>query len=317
VYSNNTIATCILEQNITALLVFLNESYYLIVNETNSINATMITLDQLLSQLQVNMTALDATLIKSINGQLPIANQMLLSPGGSYMAVADGAPGHVVVSSKGVVTVNGVNLNRALSVVAGAGISVTQTAPNIVNVSNTVADLFANPCIMTAVTALNPLILPMVLNTPNEDGWWDFTSITKSYPACPTGFSFTAQPFPFPPFVYWTHYWTQPAGMWQLRISIQYVAAQLATCPALNGCGLTWAIGLRDTVTGASQYFDSTYFNVDLSYTTNAGTYQAQMFMNGYTLPVGRQYKFFAYYGGLFITYSIFEQVQLTAIRIG
>jgi hypothetical protein len=311
-----------LEQNITALLVFLNQSYYLILNETDSINATMITLDALLTQLQVNMTALDLTLIKSINGQLPINHQLLVSAG-SYMKVTDyPLVGQVELGSLGIVTLNGVNLNRAANIVAGAGISVVNTPPNLINVSNTIADLFATPCVITVTT--NPAVSPlsMQLNVRNEDGWVAFNTPVKSYPSCPQPFSSSQDSFwnPFCPCLnyYYSHYFTQPAGMWQLRLTIGYTMGQIQNCPTPTGCSLTWAVGMLDTVTGDFQYFDSTYINIGQGFTTNSGYYQGQMFMNGYNIPVGRTFKFFAWYGSNSpVFYLTVFSTQLVATRVG
>jgi hypothetical protein len=282
----------------------------------------MITLDQLLSQLQVNMTALDLTLIKSINGQLPINHQMLLGAG-SYMKVTDDPLlGHVNVSSLGIVTINGVNLNRALTVAAGAGISVVNTAPNLINISNTIADLFSAPCVITVTTVLGFSELPMQVNARNEIGWLAPNPPVKSYPSCPTPFSASHDAF-FNPFCpcfnfFWSHYFTQPAGMWQLRLTVGYTMAQIGTCLGPVGCSLTWAIGLLDTVTNDFQYFDSTFINVGGPFTTNSGFYQGQMFMNGYNIPVGRQFKFFAYYASAYgITYLTFFNAEMTATRVG
>lgn len=302
--------------------MFLNESYYLILNETDSINATMITLDDLLTQLQVNMTALDLTLIKTINGQLPINHQLLLSAG-SYMKVTDyPLVGQVELGSLGIVTLNGVNLNRAANIVAGAGISVVNTPPNLINVSNTIADLFSTPCVISITTSPAYSPLAMQLNVRNEDGWVGFNAPVKSYPSCPQPFSSSQDSFwnPFCPCLnyYYSHYYTQPAGMWQLRLTIGYTMAQIQGCPTPTGCSLTWAIGLLDTVTNDFQYFDSTYINIGGPFTTNSGYYQGQMFMNGYNIPVGRKFKFFAWYGSNSpVFYLTFFSTQLVATRVG
>jgi hypothetical protein len=305
--------------------VFLNESYYLILNETDSINATMITLDQLLTQLQVNMTALDLTLIKSINGQLPVNHQMLIGPSpGAYITVTDNVPssGHVTVGSTGIVTVNGVNLNRTLNIVPGAGISIVQTPPNIVNISNTVADLFTAPCVISVSTTAGYSSLLMVRNSQNEDGWQGFLTPVKSYPSCPQPFSSQLLSIfiPYPPFFlgYYAHFWTQPAGIWQLRVLIGYTAGQIQSCPAPVGCSLSWSVGIRDTVTGEDQYLDTTFWNIGGAYTTVSGFFQAQVLMNGYRIPPGRIFKFFVYYGSYYpVDYLTFYQTTMVATRIG
>ncbi len=301
--------------------MFLNESYYLILNETDSINATMITLDALLTQLQVNMTALDLTLIKSINGQLPVNNQLLLNPGNAYIKVTDGI-GQVKVESTGIVTVNGVNLNRALTIAPGAGISVVQTPPNIVNISNTVADLFTAPCVISASTPGGFSNLPMLRNTQNEDGWQGFYAPVKSYPFCP-------QPFNSPFIVYfeplcgcflgyYVHEFTQPAGMWQLRLSIYYSVGQIQTCPSAIGCSLSWSVGIKNTVTNDSQYLDTTFWNIGGPYTTNTGFFQTQVLMNGYTTPPGTKFRFWVFYGSYYpVDYLTYYQVNMVATRIG
>jgi hypothetical protein len=320
VYANNTIATCILQQNITALLVFLNESYYIIVNEPYAINGTMITLGQLLADLQANISALDATLIKSINGQSHVNNTMLVSAG-SYMAMDDDPPaGRVIVNSTGIVSINGVNVNRTVNIVAGPGMDITTTAPDTITVTNTVANLFSTPCVMTTTAGTYGLygIFPsMYFNSITSSGWQPFSTTVKSYPSCPSPYSTFTSYIWIPPYYYYRHRWQQPAGMWQVRISIDYTAAQLETCNA-NTCGITWGVALRDTVTGDYMWFNSIYWNVGNQYTINWGTFQGQILMNGYVNPVGRYYEFVAVYSSTTgPTLALQENVQVTTIRVG
>jgi hypothetical protein len=321
VYPNNTIATCILEQNITALLVFLNQSYYLIVNETNAINGTMITLGQLLTDLQANISALDATLIKSINGQLPTNNVMNISAVAPYMVMDQDAPlGRVLVNSTGIVSINGVNLNRSVTIVDGPGIDIVLTPPNTITLSNTIADLFSTPCIMTVEAQTlffgDGIFPPMYFNSYSPSGWQPFGVPTKTYPACPDVYSTFTSFYPAPPFFYYRHRWQQPVGVWQVRLNIDYTAVQKAVCPA-GTCGITWGFALRDMVTADFQWFDSIYWNVGGAFFSNAGSFQGQLLMDGNVNPIGRYYEFVCIYfstTGPFM--NLYQNVQVTSIRV-
>lgn len=311
VTGNVVIDTCRIENNVTALIIFLNDTYYAIQNETNVINATLISTQQLLVQLQAQLDAIKPLLVRDINGVTPMAQNLDLVAG---PGIAIGASaGTVSVNNTGVITVNGLNDDGGVTFVAGPGITIVETPPNIVNISNTFADIFETPCTVRSMASgsviiyFNQIVLP---DASQPTQWTPFSSPnTKSNAICPEIFNGST--------------FTQPLGLWTVQLTVQIVASRSSgAVPAFGTTGV-WAFGLKDDVTDEIKWLQSYYgtlvSNLDvLGVPPNPLQYLVgQVTMNGYVTPVGRTFTFVAYYENQdFVQMFTSMIVQVTSIRI-
>jgi hypothetical protein len=278
--------TCRIENNVTALIIQLNQTYYFILNETQAINATIISLNQLLVQLQVQLNNLKPLLVTNINGVVfPDVNNNIDFLGGAGIGTR-AAVGTLTINNTGIVSVNGLQVPN-VNVEAGVGIQVTRN-DSVITITNTFADIFQQPCIVQSTSSVGFItyFAAPLFTGLNYPGWSAFTANTKSYPSCPDVFSVES--------------FFQPEGLWRVSITSQIVAA-LTSSPC-NFCGFSYTIGLQDQVTADIIWIRN--FNPSLNSfdgITIIGTgsqifISGEVLMNGYIIPPGREFKFIVYY---------------------
>jgi hypothetical protein len=196
------VSTCRIEQNISYLVVFLNETYISILNQTDIINATFISIRQILIQLQSQIDALNPLLVTNINGVYPDSTRNVNITAGPGISVSG-----VTISNAGVIRVNGINLNRNVDIVAGAGIQVDTVAPDNITISSTMGSITLRQCVSTSVAPI------LFTTTPSVNTWvYDgitFTGVQKTFPACPDVFTMTTFVQP-------------PSGIWALKMEFFY-----------------------------------------------------------------------------------------------
>lgn len=306
--------TCRIENNVTALILQLNQTYYFILNETQVINATIISLNQLIAQLQMQLDALKPQLVTNINGYvLPDANNNINFVAGPGIATR-AAVGTLTINNTGIVSVNGLQQPN-INVVQGVGIQVTQNA-SVITVTNTFADIFEQPCVVQSTSSVGftsyfaAPIAPPPNPGYNPTNWSPFTANTKTYPSCPDVFSANS--------------FFLPEGLWRVSLTSK-VAASLATTPC-RGCGFSYNIALQDQVT--MQYYWIQNFNPSLDSQAGITTLgllsemfvSGEVLLNGYIIPPGREFTFIVYfYTQLAASNNLYWTISnnVKAIRIG
>lgn len=304
---NVVIDTCRIENNVTTLIIFLNDTYYAIQNETNVINATLISVSQLLIQLQAQLDAIKPLLVRDINGVTPTAQNLDLVAGPGIAIGGGGSNGQVQVNNSGIVTVNGLNNNGAVTFVADPGITIQQTAPNIINVSNTFADIFQTPCTVRSSASVGGHVY-FIATTPQPTFWTGFSfPNVKSDPSCPD--------------IFFGNKYIQQEGIWTLQVNIQLIVQfNQGINPPFDpdGLGAAFSVGIQDDVTLETTWINSYYPTLAgptdvIGFGPSPQTFLVgQVTMNGYVIPVGRQFTFVVYYfnaNGKFLTWSNIAQV--------
>lgn len=309
VTQNVVIDTCRIENNVTTLIVFLNDTYYSIQNDTDAINATLISTTVLLQQLQFQLDALKPGLVTNINGQTPTDNNINVIGGDGIMVGAGSQTGTVQLNNTGVVTLNGLNDEGTVIIEAGPGTTVLVNNNDII-VSNTFADIFETPCTVRSgatgflVIYANQFIFPFPWQPVQ---WTPFTANTKSDASCPE--IFIGDTF------------TQPLGIWTVQLTAQFLGSLgTGTVPG-TATGSTLSFGLRNDATDEVTWIQSVYVtllnNLDVFGSSSPMYIVGQVTMNGYIIPPGQTFTFAAYYNNAdFVNMSFGFFVQVTSIRI-
>jgi hypothetical protein len=317
IYVNNTIGitidTCRIQNNATALVIQLNETYYSILNQTNQVNVTLISLSQILVILELQVNLLQSKIVKNINGILPDSQHNINLNAGPYISIIDPNPGNITIKNDGIFTVNNINVARSVTILPGTGITVTTTAPDIIEISNTNANIFAEPCTVSAVStsATTDYLYPN--NNLNVANWTPFGANTKTFPSCPDVFNLTQ--------------FIQPEGIWTLRLEMQIGGRLNGGACAL--CSYTLGYGFQRTNTSSYQMFQMYYPVFRLSAGTATFGLGAQpvyivgeIIMDGNIIPPGTTFDAIAYYynydtSGLPDLLIAFSVQAIYATRIG
>jgi len=303
------IDTCRIQNNATSLVMQLNETYYQILNETDVINATLISVTQLITVLQSQIDALEPLIVKNINGITPSqpSGNIDIVAGDPYIRVTpSGAPAEVTIENLGVNSLNGVNLARGVSVIGGPGVTVSVVPPNNVEVTNTIADIFAPPCVVQAQASL---FANYPFSTLTGASFAPWTPETKTFPSCPDIFSGTRI--------------IQPEGLWTLTFTIEAVSGTIpipATCTPICAMSLSYGIQNNSTldVSWVADFYPSfTQFIFQIGTTTQISIV-GQVLMNGYVVTPGFLYDPVAFFESRIGVAVIWGGVvTATATRIG
>jgi hypothetical protein len=287
VYVNSTLGvvidTCRILNNATVLVLQLNETYYSIVNQTNQINATLISISQLLILLDLQINLLAPRIVRNINGVFPDAQNNIDLIGGSYISIVNAQRGNVTVQNDGIINVNNVNLARSVSLSQGTGITITATPPSTLEITNTNANIFAEPCtVYSGSTATGPY---SYVNGVNVANWGNFAANSKTFPSCPTVFNLTQ--------------FVQPEGIWTVRMEMQISGSiGFGGCIA---CSYTLGFGLQRSST-TEYYFFQMYYPVFrnpslIAFGIGNPVYiNGEIIMDGNIIPPGTTFDAVAYY---------------------
>lgn len=292
------VSTCRIEQNISYLVLLLNETYVRIQNETDIINATFISIRQILIQLQSQIDALYPLLVTNINGVYPDSARNVNITAGPGIDVNG-----VTISNTGVLRVNGINLNRNVDIVAGAGIVVDTIAPDNITITSTMGSIALQQCIVmvtapaqvvpTCCCTLDPGCSP-TCSCLNQ---WTFPFLAafgpeqKTFPSCPS--------------IFGTSTYTQPpTGIWALKMEMTFgafLASPFIHCTdagGIVGCGAFIAFGFQDTVTqevrilqNLAMNFNSYYANGNVIGSPLISLYiVGETIMDSNVIPPGRNF---------------------------
>jgi hypothetical protein len=274
--------TCRIQNNVTALIIQLNQTYYFILNETQVLNATIISLNQLIAQLQLQLDALKPQLVTNINGYVfPDANNNINFLAGDGISTQV-AVGTLRINNTGIISVNGLQVPN-VNIVAGVGIGVARN-DSVITITNTFADIFEQPCVVQSTSSVGLIFYSFGVS--QNTGWSAFTPNIKTFPSCSALFS--GQSF------------FLAEGIWRVSLTSNFIAA-FQTANNCFGCGFSLSIGLEDQVTFEFYWIASFNPSMNTGTVTQIGL-ASQLFisgevvLNGYVLPPGREFKFQVYF---------------------
>lgn len=312
------VSTCRIEQNISYLVLLLNETFIQIQNQTNAINATFISIRQILIQLQSQIDTLYPLLVTNINGVFPDSDRNVNITGDSGIGVTG-----VTISNTGILRINGINLNRNVDIIAGTGIQIDTVAPQNITITSIMGSIALEPCIVKAETSGFGIVYDIFqVGSIQPTFWSPFSGFQKSFPSCPDIFG-AALTFTQP-----------PAGIWALKIETQF-SVFLTNAPAqcnpmgVRTCAMTYAILLQDTVTldvlvvqTIALSFSGLFIGDGHSVGADTIAYiSGQRIMDSNVIPPGRVFVFRVQYQDpilQLIGNAVWNFLpQITAIRIG
>lgn len=274
------ISTCDLENNATDLVIFLNQTYYDILNQTNTLNSTFITIQSILQQLETQISILQGNLVTNINGVYG-TNHNVNVYAGTKIAING-----VTINNTGIVSVNNINLNRNVDIVQGDGITVSTDIPSsTITIANTIANVVANPCINTVVTSGLVVSYNFFSLAWQFTQWATFPNETKSYISCPTVFS--------------TQGFIQPEGIWKVQLNIPFNCGVPSACFL---CSFSLTIGLIDSVTSEAYPILTQLITLDVPNSQNIAGASSTAYMVGQrtfdsnVIPIGRELYFRVYF---------------------
>jgi hypothetical protein len=291
IYANSTLGitidTCRIQNNATLLVIQLNETYYSIVNQTNQVNVTLISLSQMLIILELQINLLQSKIVRNINGILPDSQHNIDLNAGPYISVINPEPGNITVKNNGIITINNVNVAGSVNILAGPGITVTTTAPDIVEITNTNANIFAEPCTVSAISSTASSGFSYASGSINTANWGPFGINSKTFPSCPTVFNLTQ--------------YIQPVGIWSVRLEMSIGGSiGFGGCAA---CSFTLGYGLQKSNTTSYEMFQMYYpvfRNAAGTLTFGLGAQPVyitgEIVMDGNIIPPGTTYDPIAYY---------------------
>jgi hypothetical protein len=242
--------------------------------------------------------------VLNINGQLPISGNVLIS-GSDFIAINNTLGNGVIgVKNTGIVSINNLNNNGNVTISAGNGITI-QTGPNnTITVTNTLANIFARPCVIRSTSSLVSIIY--VSSAYQGTSWSPWGTNVKSFPECPTLFSNDEVEL--------------KEGIWALTL-IAKTTGGLVT-PPCSSCGMTLALVIEDTTTLEKINLQSFYPGLNAGFST-FGAFSdvyivGQVTLDGYIAPPGTAYRFLVYFvtpGGEQIVWG-FPMIQAQMVRI-
>ncbi len=244
--SDIIIDTCGIQNNASSLVNLLNESYIMIQQDIVNINQTIANLTGEIAADQAAISSINPTLVKNINGQLPVDNDIDIV-GGPGMAVTNVVNGSLTLTNRGVVTLNSLNSGRNVNIVGGPGTGVSLNASGV-TIVNTQAEITFTPCVVRAFGAIpgGTLITAGVSPIGNIVS----PSYTKTNPICPDVFSIDSNIYDH--FVY-----TQPIGTWAVSVRVGFAMGSTApfsldsTCiPPGKVCGYMFLAGFVNDADG-------------------------------------------------------------------
>lgn len=297
------ISTCDLENNASALVIFLNDTYNNILNETNSVNSTLITIRSILLLLESQISNLQGQLVTNINGVYGTNHNVNID------ASTGIAINGVTINNTGIVNVNGMNLNRNVDVIQGDGITISTDVPSsTVTITNTIANVVSNPCISIVYAIGSPVSYNFLSYVWQNTQWTAFPNETKSYISCPTVFTTTG--------------YIQQEGIWTVRLEIPFSCGVSSAC---NLCSYSLTIGLVDTVTSEAYPILTQTITLDNPNSYNDAGASTVAYMVGQrtfdsnVIPIGRELTFLIYFTEVGSSVLVWSMLPVTVIatRIG
>jgi hypothetical protein len=294
-FSNTTsdiiIDTCGLQNNASSLVNELNISYILIQDKIVSTNQTIQNLTAEILVDQANIDSINVVIVKNINGQLPVLNDIDFV-GGPGMSVTNIVNGSITFTNIGVVTLNGLNNNRNVNIVAGPGTGITANVSGI-TVVNTQAQIAFTPCVVRSVAVIT--VGSPIFFFAQPFGPLTAFSFYTTNPACPTPFTVDSSGY--------NHYiYTQPLGVWAVYIRVGYALGSVAngafgldsSCPPSPGlCSYTMLVGLMNNVTGVIYATANIYPTTTNTNPFTIGSIFGQVTISSDVVPVGTSFFVF------------------------